>query len=92
MNCANYNKKSKNLQIPSNSYIILQMNKPLIPAQRRERIQEYLAIHQIVRSVDLCNLLETSEATVRRDLGMAGAKGNFGTYARGRDIKSAHDL
>lgn len=44
------------------------MGKPLIPAQRRERIQEYLAIHQIARIVDLCTLLETSEATIRRDL------------------------
>ncbi|HET9590711.1 MAG TPA: DeoR/GlpR family DNA-binding transcription regulator [Anaerolineales bacterium] len=44
------------------------MSKPLIPAQRRERIQEYLAIHQIARTADLCELLETSEATVRRDL------------------------
>lgn len=44
------------------------MSKPLIPAQRRERIQEYLSIHQIVRTADLCELLETSEATVRRDL------------------------
>jgi len=44
------------------------MNKPLIPAQRRERIQDYLAVHQIARTVDLCAMLETSEATVRRDL------------------------
>jgi len=44
------------------------MRKPLIPAQRRERIQEYLAIQKIVRTADLCDLLETSEATVRRDL------------------------
>jgi len=44
------------------------MSKILIPAQRRERIQEYLAIHRIARTVDLCDLLETSEATVRRDL------------------------
>jgi DeoR family fructose operon transcriptional repressor len=44
------------------------MGKPLIPAQRRERIQEYLAVHQIARTADLCELLETSEATVRRDL------------------------
>lgn len=44
------------------------MTKPLIPAQRRERIQEYLAIHQIARTADLCELLDTSEATVRRDL------------------------
>jgi len=51
------------------------MSKPLIPAQRRERIQEYLAIHQIARSADLCNLLETSEATVRRDLEWLEKKG-----------------
>jgi DeoR family fructose operon transcriptional repressor len=44
------------------------MGKPLIPAQRRERIQEYLAVHQIARIADLCALLETSDATVRRDL------------------------
>jgi DeoR family fructose operon transcriptional repressor len=44
------------------------MSKPLIPAQRRERIQDYLAIHRIVRTADLCALLEASEATVRRDL------------------------
>ena len=44
------------------------MSKSLIPAQRRERIQEYLQIHQIVRSADLCLLLEASDATVRRDL------------------------
>jgi DeoR family fructose operon transcriptional repressor len=44
------------------------MSKPLIPAQRRERIQEYLATHKIVRMDDLYTLLDTSEATVRRDL------------------------
>lgn len=44
------------------------MSKALIPAQRRERIQEYLALHKIARTVDLCNMLDTSEATVRRDL------------------------
>jgi DeoR family fructose operon transcriptional repressor len=44
------------------------MSKPLIPAQRRERIQDYLATHKIVRMDDLSTLLDTSEATVRRDL------------------------
>jgi len=44
------------------------MSKPLIPAQRRERIQEFLATHKIVRMDDLYSLLDTSEATVRRDL------------------------
>jgi DeoR family transcriptional regulator, fructose operon transcriptional repressor len=44
------------------------MSKSLIPAQRRERIQEYLSLHKIVRTADLCSLLDTSEATVRRDL------------------------
>jgi DeoR family fructose operon transcriptional repressor len=51
------------------------MGKPLIPAQRRERIQDYLAVHQIVRTADLMNLLETSEATVRRDLEWLEQKG-----------------
>jgi DeoR family fructose operon transcriptional repressor len=44
------------------------MSKSLIPAQRRERIQEYLAAHKIVRMDDLYGMLDTSEATVRRDL------------------------
>lgn len=44
------------------------MGKPLIPAQRRERIQAYLAKNKIVATSDLCALLEVSEATVRRDL------------------------
>lgn len=73
--CLNYNKEIKILQIPSNSNIIISMSKSLIPAQRRERIQEYLVIHQIARSVDLCGLLETSEATVRRDLEWLEQKG-----------------
>ncbi len=51
------------------------MGKPLIPAQRRERIQEFLAVHQIARTADLMNLLETSEATVRRDLEWLEAEG-----------------
>jgi DeoR family fructose operon transcriptional repressor len=51
------------------------MGKPLIPAQRRERIQEYLTIHQIARIIDLCALLETSEATIRRDLEGLEAEG-----------------
>src|SRR5512135_1910116 len=44
------------------------MTKSLIPAQRRDRIQEYLAVKRIARTADLCDLLEASEATVRRDL------------------------
>jgi len=44
------------------------MNKPLIPAQRRERIHEYLTVHKIVRSADLGEMLDVSEATIRRDL------------------------
>ena len=51
------------------------MTRPLIPAQRRDKIQEYLASHQIARTADLCNLLETSEATVRRDLEWLEAEG-----------------
>src|SRR3989304_2605779 len=51
------------------------MGKPLIPAQRRGRIQEYLAIHQIARTADLCEMLDASEATVRRDLEWLEQKG-----------------
>lgn len=51
------------------------MGKPLIPAQRREKIQEYLAIHQIARTIDLMDLLDSSEATVRRDLEWLEQKG-----------------
>ncbi|MBK6647894.1 MAG: DeoR/GlpR transcriptional regulator [Anaerolineales bacterium] len=51
------------------------MGKPLIPAQRREKIQEYLGIHQIARTADLMDLLEASEATVRRDLEWLEQKG-----------------
>jgi len=51
------------------------MTKPLIPAQRRDKIQEYLATHQIARTADLCSLLDASEATVRRDLEWLEAEG-----------------
>lgn len=44
------------------------MSKQLIPAQRRERIQEYLTIHKIAPSSELSTLFGVSEATVRRDL------------------------
>jgi len=51
------------------------MNRPLIPAQRREKIQEYLTINQIARTADLCEMLDASEATVRRDLEWLELKG-----------------
>jgi DeoR family fructose operon transcriptional repressor len=51
------------------------MSKTLIPAQRRERIQDYLAIHRIARSNDLCQFLNTSEATIRRDLNWLESEG-----------------
>jgi DeoR/GlpR family transcriptional regulator of sugar metabolism len=44
------------------------VSKTLIPAQRRERIQEYLAVHRIAPSSELSDLLDVSEATIRRDL------------------------
>ncbi len=44
------------------------MGKSLIPAQRRERILEYLTLHKIVANADLCQWLGVSDATVRRDL------------------------
>jgi DeoR family transcriptional regulator, fructose operon transcriptional repressor len=51
------------------------MSKPLIPAQRREQIQKYLETHKIARTVDLYKMLETSEATVWRDLEWLEQKG-----------------
>jgi len=51
------------------------VSKPLIPAQRRERIQKYLETHKIARTVDLYKMLETSEATVWRDLEWLEQKG-----------------
>jgi DeoR family fructose operon transcriptional repressor len=44
------------------------VSKQLIPAQRRERIQDYLTLHKIAPSSELSSLLGVSEATVRRDL------------------------
>ncbi|MFH2038458.1 MAG: DeoR/GlpR family DNA-binding transcription regulator [Chloroflexota bacterium] len=44
------------------------MSKNLIPAQRRKLIQDFLSIHTIASLTELSNLVETSEATVRRDL------------------------
>lgn len=44
------------------------MSKSLIPAQRRERIQEHLAAFKIISTAELCEMLDVSEATIRRDL------------------------
>jgi len=44
------------------------MAKDLIPAQRRQKIIEYLRLHQIARSSFLSEMLNISEATIRRDL------------------------
>ncbi len=44
------------------------MSKNLIPAQRRKLIQEYLTTHKIASIADLSGMVETSEATIRRDL------------------------
>jgi len=43
-------------------------SKNLIPAQRRQRILEYLQVHRSVRSTVLRDLLDASDATIRRDL------------------------
>ncbi|MBI4672615.1 MAG: DeoR/GlpR transcriptional regulator [Chloroflexi bacterium] len=42
--------------------------KPLIPAQRRKNISDYLMQHQIAPLDTLAQRLRVSEATVRRDL------------------------
>jgi DeoR/GlpR family transcriptional regulator of sugar metabolism len=44
------------------------VTKRLIPAQRHNLILEYLELHQVARSTFLSELLQVSEATVRRDL------------------------
>ena len=44
------------------------MGKTLIPAKRQEQIQEYLFNHGIASSTELSDLLNVSEATIRRDL------------------------
>jgi len=44
------------------------MQKSLIPAQRRKKIQEYLTTHKAARLADLSKMLNASEATIRRDL------------------------
>jgi DeoR/GlpR family transcriptional regulator of sugar metabolism len=44
------------------------MSKQLIPAQRREFIQEYLSEHKIAPISELGSILDVSEATIRRDL------------------------
>lgn len=51
------------------------MGKLLIPAQRHERIREYLEVHRVARTADLCEMLGVSEATVRRDLEYMEAQG-----------------
>lgn len=49
--------------------------KPLIPAQRRDRLQEYLVRNKIATNATLSNLLDVSEATIRRDLELLEEEG-----------------
>lgn len=51
------------------------MSKTLIPAQRQEKIQEYLIEHSVASSTELSELLEVSEATIRRDLDRMAEEG-----------------
>lgn len=44
------------------------MTKVLIPAQRRKHIQEFLELHQVAQNTFLSEMLQVSEATIRRDL------------------------
>lgn len=46
----------------------MDLSKQLIPAQRRERIQEFLEEHKIAPNAELSAILGVSDATVRRDL------------------------
>jgi DeoR/GlpR family transcriptional regulator of sugar metabolism len=51
------------------------MGKALIPAERRQRIQDLLRSHHVVSSAALSGLLGASEATIRRDLEWLEAQG-----------------
>ncbi len=51
------------------------MSRTLIPAQRRQIIQEYLETHRVARIADLVGRLGASEATIRRDLEWLEAQG-----------------
>jgi DeoR family fructose operon transcriptional repressor len=44
------------------------VSKVLIPAQRRQRIRDFLEVHQIAQNIVLSEMLQVSEATIRRDL------------------------
>ncbi|MEN8172517.1 MAG: DeoR/GlpR family DNA-binding transcription regulator [Chloroflexota bacterium] len=44
------------------------MQKSYIPAERRKRIQEHLITNKVASLIDLSKILNTSTATVRRDL------------------------
>lgn len=51
------------------------MRRTLIPAQRRQLIQEYLESQHVARLTDLVDLVGASEATIRRDLEQLEAQG-----------------
>ena len=44
------------------------MQKSYIPAERRKQIQEHLTVHKVATLVELSKMLNTSTATIRRDL------------------------
>ena len=62
------------------------MSKQLIPAQRREQIQEYLGQHKVASSSDLSEMLGVSEATVRRDLEWLEGAGQLSRTHGGAEI------
>lgn len=51
------------------------MTRKLIPAQRHKRILEHLKQHHVVQNTTLAEMLQVSEATVRRDLEELDAQG-----------------
>ncbi|GAB4429046.1 MAG: DeoR/GlpR family DNA-binding transcription regulator [Anaerolineae bacterium] len=53
------------------------MTKVLIPAQRRKQIQELLELHQVVQCTFLSEMLQVSEATIRRDLEWMESQGTL---------------
>ncbi len=65
------------------------MKKTYIPAERRKQIQEHLTVHKVATLVELSTMLNTSTATVRRDLEKLEKTG-FLERTRGGAVLSRH--
>ena len=68
------------------------MGKSLIPAQRRQRIQELLDRDQVVQNGFLSEILQVSEATIRRDLDWLEQEGRLERTHGGATLSQRMDL